>query len=536
MPGDETGTVGDRGVYPPCPPYKGKLVFTTGPEKRGEWRQMATKRRWLLRLLIAISAVDLAAIIVIGFTYPENERILMLVAALAMASCIGAMVHITVRTRRTEETFQQTMYMDALTGLVNGEGFNVRARHLLERADRGEYAIIDFDINFFERFNSLYGHEAGDELLKHIAQVLKAKSGKDKLFARIEADHFVCLTRCANETEAVALVQKFDREIRPLKSGLSVLISYGIYRIEDNSEHVSVLRDRAIAAKRTVKGSYEQYIGIYDKQLHRRQMEDSELVGQMDKALKDGEFVPYFQPKYDTYTERIVGAEALVRWNRRVGEVTPPDRFIRLFEEKGLITKLDWYMFEMVCRQLAMLSEMEIEPVPISVNFSRAHLYEANFVKKLQEISDYYGISPELLEIEMTESMFFDDPAELYRMVAELHDVGFKISIDDFGSGYSSLNMLKDDCFDIIKLDKAFMDQSTSKWGRIIIRGILRLAHELGMETLAEGVTNREQLEFLKDSGCDLIQGYYFSKPVNADSFVQMLEQETEAKAMSTCV
>ena len=452
----------------------------------------------------------------------------------AAALCsVGTMTYIRVQRGRTQGALEEVIRTDPLTGLANGEGFNAAARRLLDENRTEGYAVVDFDINYFEKFNSAYGHEAGDGVLRHISEVLKENCGKNELCARIEADHFVCLIAGGSLGEIVGRVQRFDTKIRPLKHGVTVLLSYGVYWIEDRGDPVSVLRDRATAAKRTVKGNYEQFIGVYDRKPHQRQVEDSALVGRMEEALAKGEFVAYYQPKYDTYTEEIVGAEALVRWVRPEGEITPPDRFIRLFEEQGLITKLDWYMFERVCAQLRSLRESGTEAVPVSVNFSRAHLYDEGFAEGLEEIAQRYGVPPEQLEIEMTESMFFDNPGELYRMMHDLHEKGFRISIDDFGSGYSSLNMLKDSSFDIVKLDKAFMDQSASERGRIIIRGILKLTHELQMKTVAEGVSSAEQVAFLRESGCDMIQGYYYAKPMEAGAFISMLPQAKAGQAVT---
>lgn len=244
------------------------------------------------------------------------------------------------------------------------------------------------------------------------------------------------------------------------------------------------------------------------------------MVSQMEESLRLGQFVPYYQPKYDARTERIVGAEALARWVRPGGSMISLDRFVPLFERNGLIRKLDLYMFERVCQKL---SAME-HPVRISVNFSRIHLYDNDLTQKLTQIADRYHVHRALLEIELTETAFFDQRDVLIRNMNQLRESGFLVSIDDFGSGYSSLNLLKDVCFDIIKIDKEFLNETTqSERGRKVVQSIFLLADSLHVRTVAEGVETAEQLSFLRENGCDIIQGYYFSRPVPETDFDRLI-------------
>lgn len=242
----------------------------------------------------------------------------------------------------------------------------------------------------------------------------------------------------------------------------------------------------------------------------------------MEESLRRGEFIPYYQPKYGACSERIVGAEALVRWIREDGTYMPPDRFIGLFEQNGLITKLDMYMFERVCKKLAAMEN----PVPVSVNFSRAHMYDADFPEKLLTIVQRYDLKYSLLEVKLTETAFFDRRDALIRNMDRLREIGFLVSIDDFGSGYSSLNLLKDVRFDTIKLDKEFLSD-TEEIGRerMVVKSVLALAEALEVHTVAEGVETREQLDFLRENGCDTIQGYYFSRPLPEAEFDQLLSE-----------
>lgn len=500
---------------------------------------MNRNKNWLLFLMLAMAVLALIAFFHICSAYmeaaggagalslPRREPLLavcMGVSVVILLVCTGLILYVAVKEKKARRDFEHAMLTDPLTGLANREGFQSGARKLIDTARGARYAIVDFDINDFEKFNFIYSHDGGDEVLRQIGRVLREVCGKDELAARIEADHFVCLVRGASFLEIKKNIIYFDKKLQPLKHGVSILLSYGVYMIENYRDPISVMLDRATAAKNVIKGNFEQFIGVYDEELYRKQVEDSAIIGHMAQALRQREFVPYYQPKYDVRTERIVGAEALVRWILPDGTVIMPDRFIGLLEENGLIAKLDWYVFESVCSQLSEMMKDGLEPVPVSTNFSRAHLYDNGFSDRLEEIAARYGVSPELLEIEMTESMFFDNADKLIKMMEAVHEKGFHISIDDFGTGYSSLNMLKDTQFDVLKLDKAFMAQSSTERGRTIIRSILSLAKELNMTTLAEGVSQRGQVEFLRQSGCDIIQGYYFSKPVDANQFADMLK------------
>lgn len=501
---------------------------------------MNRNKSWLLYLMLALTMLALIAFFYTFSAYfgsvggtkdistldPDPLLTVCMGVSVVVLLVWGLILYIIIKERRERRTFEHALLTDPLTGLANREGFQRGVREILDKFQGLSYAIVDFDINDFEKFNSIYGHDQGDDVLRRIGRVLAQVCMKDEVAARIEADHFVCLVRGSSVEETISKTMNFDKQIRPLKPGVSVLLSYGVYLIENYRDPVSVMLDRATAAKHMIKGNYEQFIGVYDRELYQKQVEDSAIIGQMHRALINQEFVPYYQPKYDVKTEEIVGAEALVRWIQPDGNIIMPGRFIQLLEENGLIAKLDWYVYERVCSQLSEILKSGLKPVPISTNFSRAHLYDNDFSGRLEEIAEKYGVPTELLEIEMTETMFFDNADKLIEMMRDIHEKGFLISIDDFGSGYSSLNMLKDTYFDVVKLDKAFMDQSATERGRTIIISILRLAKELSMTTVAEGVSCREQLEFLRSSDCDIIQGYYYSQPVPAKDFMEMLKAE----------
>ncbi|MDO4540236.1 MAG: EAL domain-containing protein [Syntrophomonadaceae bacterium] len=435
------------------------------------------------------------------------------------------------KTREAKEAIERAnkrLITDELTGLLNERGFASLARETLEMFPDQKWFIVDFDIDCFEHFNAAKGFTRGNAILRAIAEVTRnACIYPGELCARVYADHFVCIATAQSTDQLRERALAGNAAFRSATGNLSILLNYGIYEIADLTEDVSIMCDRALSAKRTVKGSYGNIIGIYDEELHRQQIEDSELVAYMETALNNGEFVAYYQPKYDIQSEKIAGAEALARWKHPKGDITPPDRFIKLFEKNGLIDKLDMYILEVVCKKLREQIDAGLRAVPVSVNFSRNHLYDDGFVHQLTSTLERYDIAPSCIEVEFTETTFFENGQRLVSVIEALHNAGLLVSIDDFGSGFSSLNMLKDIKFDIVKLDRGFLDvTTTSQRGKTVISSVLSLARELRLSTVAEGVETREQLEFLRENGCDMVQGFFFSGPVPAEEYDRILAGE----------
>ncbi len=489
----------------------------------------------LNKAIASISTEEMTDIIVrntisaqnIGFIESLNRvpPYIILFFTIILLSIIIVLAFLVVIRIKNEKDIQQLLETDRLTGLLNRRGFESEVKDILTRSPKSRFfTMIAFDISHFEMYNSLYGFSRGDELLCTVANVLKEECKEYEACARISADNFACLMNDENIDFIIKRITEINVKLQLLSGNNSLLISYGLREIRDRTLPISTMYDRAVIAKRTVKGNYNRNIAVYDNELYLKQAEDKILTDSMDQALKNGEFVAVYQPKYDVKTQKIVGAEALVRWYRPDGKIIPPNRFISLFESNGQISRLDNYMFETVCRYIALIIKKGIKPLPVSVNFSRAHLYELDFADNLLKITRDYNIPAHLLEIELTESAFINNQDLLIKIIGDLHDRNFLVSIDDFGSGYSSLNMIKDVNFDIMKLDRGFMS-STGENQRAadIIKCMIELAARLGIKTLAEGVETIEQFNFLRDIGCDMIQGYYFSKPVDSDKFVDMI-------------
>lgn len=248
-------------------------------------------------------------------------------------------------------------------------------------------------------------------------------------------------------------------------------------------------------------------------------LKEKNIEDNMEHALENNEFIVYFQPKVELKTNKIAGAEALVRWQNSKKELIPPNEFIPIFEKNGFITKLDIYVFEEVCKTIRKWLNEGINPIPVSVNLSRMHLQNPNFLKKYKEIQEKYEVPADLLEIELTETLVFENFEQLKKVIDDIHQMGFSCSIDDFGSGYSSLNLLKEIPVDILKLDRIFFSKKNDKRGNSVIESIISLAKKLNMTTISEGVETISQVEFLRKADCDLVQGYVYSKPLAKDDF-----------------
>lgn len=455
-----------------------------------------------------------------------------LIAAIAILLVLFMAVFIIAFAKKSRQSAAQAEHInkllswDSLTGLRNENGFLLAVPNILAAYPALNWFIVDFDVDNFEHYNALFGFDAGNQILHSIADITTKSMRDTELCARIHADHFICLVTGLDVDEIRTRILTANGLSRSLNRQRDILLSYGIYQLDDFSAPVSAMCDRAQAAKRTIKGNFDNFIGIYNKDLYYQQLEDAELVSAAEFCLSRGEFIAYYQPKYDAQTEKIVGAEALVRWQHGE-EFIRPDRFISLFETNGLIGKLDFYMLNAVCRHLREQLDSGIHAKPISLNFSRNHLYDDKFLDKLSEPIAHYRIPSELIVVEFTEYACLEDGNHLRHIIDGVHAMGIKLSIDDFGSGYSSLNILKSMNFDEIKLDRVFLNDGTDTMrGNIIIGTVLRLAKRLDLQTVVEGVETREQFEFVREYGGDVIQGYLFSRPVSGMAYDHMLQEE----------
>ena len=416
---------------------------------------------------------------------------------------------------------------DSLTDVYKSEAFYRKTSEIINERTDTEFAIFSVDIDKFRLINDSYGIEAGNKLLHTVGAVLKEIIPKDGLVKRYQADVFSVLLPFDDDQSLINFMTDLSAGVNS-KSNIPTHVSFtfGIYKIVDRELPIRIMCDRARAAKRQIKGSASaSNYAVYDDAIRLKLREQAEIEERMEEALNNREFVMFLQPQVDVKTRKIHGAEALVRWNNPTKGIMVPFQFLELFESNGFIVKLDKYMWEEACKYLRELKDRGID-LPIAVNISRAHIGATDLTKEFTSLVKKYGIAPKNLELEITENLFMDDVHELFDQMSSLKQNGFSIHMDDFGSAYSSLNMLRNAPVDTLKIDKFFFDEiMTTERGRIIVESSVRMAKQLGMLTIAEGVESQEQLDFLAEIGCDIVQGYYFSRPVNIEGFEKFLRE-----------
>lgn len=426
--------------------------------------------------------------------------------------------------KRNRQAILQLAYFDQLTGAYNKEKFWDDATKRLCRD--GRYAFVVLNVGNFRFFNELFGFEEGDSLLIHVAGVLRESLQPEELFYRETADNFGMLMRLDDKRRLEKRLRDIMDRISqyPLRENrnYSIVCSCGVKVIESFSKKMDLdlFMDMAAMALKSVKGNHMSSLAFYDEKLHREALERSTIENQMREALENGEFLVNLQPKIDLRTGRAKSAEALVRWKRKDGTMVYPDTFIPIFEQNGFITKLDMHMLEQVCAKLREWMDAGLQAVPIAVNQSRKLFYQSSYLSDLRKTLENYRIDPSMIILEVTESVVAENTGEITQLLQKLHDMGFTISMDDFGSGYSSLNILSEFPIDELKLDKVFLEARKNRIRKeSVMKNVVRLAKELHIATVVEGVETEEQVEFVKEIGCDIAQGYYFAKPMTMERF-----------------
>ena len=439
-----------------------------------------------------------------------------------------------LRLENTNQTLNDLTRRDPLTGVYQLDVFVERAQKLLDETKTADFqeklAIVYTDFADFKYINDVFGYDFGNELLAEYGKIMMAGLSKKEICGRVSADNFVLLIRYQNKQEIVSRRrlddQKLSEFLHESRNQGSLSTYCGICCVEDVIEDLDVngFLTRANFARKTVKNGTNQNYVFYNEEIRRRLWKEKDIERKMKAALENQEFQVYYQPKVNLKTGKISCAEALVRWCSGDHAMITPDDFIPVFERKLMIDRLDQYVFERVCRWIRHLLDEGIQALPVSVNISRLQFYNENFVKRYVEIRDSYQIPPELLEIEFTESIVFDNTSAMLQIVKALRNAGFTCSIDDFGKGYSSLGMLKNLPVDILKIDRIFFLPGENRNRDLaVVEGIVEMARRLQIKTVAEGVEDAEQVEFLKSAGCDYVQGYYFYHPMPQSEYEKLL-------------
>lgn len=451
----------------------------------------------------------------------ENQYFTVLIVALL--SLCGALL-IIAYIREQHRQISRIAYEDSVTKGANYARFHVQ----MEQKRSHEGSLVVMDIANFNNISVVAGETAGDKMIKETWKIIIAMLRKDELAAHVRDDMFLLFLQEKDGGRLLGRIQQISEKICEKAKEFAVYgihARYGMYRMEEK-ESLESAYSKAMLAKEYAVETLGQSYAFYSevdrvKVQHEKQLEDS-----FPSAIEHEEFEAWYQPKYSTKTCSIIGCEALVRWRKEDGTMISPGAFIPLFEQNGMIVKLDEYMFRIVCRQLKKWKDEGKKRYPVSINISRASLYYMDVHKRYYDIMQEYQVDPQYIQLEVTESIL-EEKAGIHEILNKFREMGIKILMDDFGTGYSSLATLSLQCFDTLKLDKTLIDHIGNKDGETMLYHIIHMGQQMGLHVTAEGVETQIQLEFLQNMKCDDVQGFYFSKPVPQKQYEQMIQEET---------
>ncbi len=432
------------------------------------------------------------------------------------------------RSKNNEEEIRYRAEYDKLTDIYNQETFYSRTSDMINEYPQTQFVIIYWNIERFKIINDLLGTNTGDKMLYDMGQHLKAIAGNEGTYGRIAADHFaVCINK--KYLDVKELSKQSEHFFDDIIPNFTATVCFGIYDVEDPNVPVEHMCDRANLALQKVKGDYSVHYAYYDKTLRDTLIAEQEIYSDMTVALKEHQFEIYVQPIIDINNKSVDSGEVLIRWNHPEKGLIPPNDFIPLFEKNGFIKELDYFVWEEACKLISEREKNHLRNIPISVNISRVNVQNPNLCNLIIGLTKKYNVDPKMLKLEITESAYIDNPQELLEKSVYLQSKGFTLSMDDFGSGYSSLNNLKDFPVDILKIDMQFLGGANiSSRSGIIITSVINMAKRLNIQTIAEGVETKAHVEFLDSIGCDRLQGYYFSRPVPVSDFNEFSERRID--------
>ncbi|AVD37274.1 EAL domain-containing protein [Clostridioides difficile] len=427
--------------------------------------------------------------------------------------------------KSNEKEILSLAYEDKVTHIGNQNKFYREcSKYLLDKPSLN-YIIVYFDINNFKMINDTFGYEFGDNLLITIAKALKEELTEGEVFARLSSDYFAIF--CDYKNGRNKIIRKLDSIRNNIESNLSIVfeisLCVGIYFVEEDEVDIQKAVNKANMARSVAKGKNINY-AIYNEDVRNKLSEESMILDDIKIALVKNQFEVYYQPKFSLVNGEMIGSEALIRWNHPEHGFISPAVFIPIAEKSKLILKIGRFVFEKVCTDLSEWKKQGKKIVPVSVNLSRVELYQPDIVKFINKTIQMYNLSSDLIEIEITETVAINELNILKNVLNELRKYGFSISMDDFGTGYSSISCLRDMPIDILKLDKSFLDGiEHDERSRNIAKSIVSLAKSLDLVVIIEGVESKEQAELMKQFGCDLVQGFYFARPMPAKNFLDLL-------------
>lgn len=432
--------------------------------------------------------------------------------------------------KNKQKEIERAINYDALTGLYTQQKFITETRKMLNSNLNLKYAMFSFDVDNFKYINELYGFKVGDSILIKIGEFLREILNDHYPIARLSSDKFIFLVEDRGNVETGEIYSQteelLDNKLKELiDNSHNIHYSVGCYIINDISIEISLMIDYCNLACSYSKEELGTAVTLYSDLMKQKEDIKNDIVYRMNNALKNREFILYYQPKFDLLTQEIVGAEALVRWFSD-GKMMPPNDFIPLFEKNGFIEKLDYYVLDTACKFVAE-NKNTINIPTISINLSSITLMKTDIVEKIIAIVNKYSLENNCIELEVTESAFVDQFEVALEKIDNLRSKGFAISMDDFGTGVSSLGRLKNMDIDVLKIDREFVIETlVNKKSDVILENVIKMANQLDLETIAEGIETKEQLVFLRESGCNVGQGYYFARPLPEDEFLKLLTKD----------
>ncbi len=456
----------------------------------------------------------------------ENDLFILLISAVLFAILLVvfmiyyviSFVGVIIGVRKTTKI----MYTDVVTGGNNWLYFVKRGTSLLKRNKKNNYAVINIKMRKYMSYCTCFGVREGEELIEKFYGVLKKNIKRNEAMAHREDADFGLILTYSDSQQLIDRINQLEEAMNLVLPDMQFYFGVGVYLVMPGDRDVEQLYNNALIAGEMLNEEVENQIAFFDIEMNKQKIWERKVEDDMYKALENREFKVYLQPKIDAKKEKLAGAEALVRWIHPTEGFIPPNKFIPIFEKNGFILQLDDYMLREIARQQAQWMLEGRQLVPISVNVSRAHFTREDLAEHIANIVDKFRVPHNMIELELTESAFFDDKFVLLNTVRKLREAEFIVSMDDFGAGYSSLNSLKELNIDVLKIDADFFRGTDSvDRGKLIVSEVIDLAKKLDMKIVAEGIESREQVDFLVEQECDLIQGYFFAKPMPIDEFVE---------------
>lgn len=453
-----------------------------------------------------------------GFIGVDNPNIKDAKDVIRLLAALGSYLGTTRENAAVYAKLEYRLNYDSLTEAYNRYGFYKNAQKLIKEHTDTEYCLILSDIKSFKLINEIYGENIADKILIDEVNIIRQKMKGNSVLGRLNGDiiAMVIPKEYLSEKEFSDMIKLLSD--RYSNKNFRLHIYLGVYYIKDVNETIRQMVDKVSLVIMKSKGNMSNYILYYDENSYRNDIFKQQLIGEFETALNENQFCMYLQPQTDK-DGNMLGAEALIRWNHPNMGLIMPGAFIECFEDAGLIYRLDNYIWEEAAKQLKIWKDSGYNYY-ISVNISAKDFYHIDVYQTFKNLVSKYGIDTDKLHIEITETALSEDKQAAHKTIERLHDEGFIIEIDDFGSGYSSFNFLKDVCADVIKIDRVFLKKSShEERGEQILRSIISLSHDIGMDVITEGVENVDQLSMLAKMNCDWFQGYYFSKPITVGDF-----------------